>query len=263
MPRPWSILLIVFAFGVQADQRPVLSLVIDDLGYSLESGQAAIGLDGDHTYAILPGAAYSQRLAHLAHSRNKEVILHLPMQSIHSKAAHEANALNEAMDEDELTARVHSLLAQIPFIRGVNNHMGSHLTRFDFFMRPVMESIRGYNPRLYFLDSRTSPRSVAYAQAIDAGLSSTTRDIFLDNDANPEAIRLQYNIWLTRAHERGSAIAIGHPYSHTLDVLRQNLPAADRDFQFMHLSKLIREREVRRLSAKWLNPLTTLHSVLQ
>ena len=263
MPRAWSILLIVFAFGAQADQRPVLSLVIDDLGYSLESGRAAIGLDGDHTYAILPGAAYSQRLAHLAHSHNKEVILHLPMQSIHSKAAHEASALNEAMDEDELTARVHSLLAQIPFIRGVNNHMGSHLTEFEYIMRPVMESIRGYNPRLYFLDSRTSPRSVAYAQALDAGLSSTTRDIFLDNDANPEAIRLQYNIWLTRAHERGSAIAIGHPYAHTLDVLRENLPATVRDFKFVHLSKLIREREVRRQSANWLNPLTTLQSVVQ
>ena len=185
------------------------------------------------------------------------------MQSIHSKAAHEANALNEAMDEDELTARGHSLLAQIPFIRGVNNHMGSHLTEFDFFMRPVMESIRRYNPRLYFLDSRTSPRSVAYAQALDAGLSSTTRDIFLDNDANPEAIRLQYNIWLTRAHERGSAIAIGHPYPHTLDVLRENLPVADRDFKFVHLSQLILEREVRRKSAKWLNPQPSQQTVIQ
>jgi polysaccharide deacetylase 2 family uncharacterized protein YibQ len=263
MPRAWTLLLIFFALGAQADQRPVLSLVIDDLGYSLESGRAAIDLDGDHTYAILPGAAYSQRLAHLAHSRNKEVILHLPMQSIHSKAAHEANALNEAMDEDELTTRVHSLLAQVPFIRGVNNHMGSHLTEFDFFMRPVMDSIRGYNPRLYFLDSRTSPRSVAYAQALDAGLSSTTRDIFLDNDVNPEAIRLQYHIWLTRARERGSAIAIGHPYAHTIDLLRQNLPEADRKFKFLRISKLIREREARRVSANNFNPLTTLEPMIQ
>ncbi len=179
MLRAWLILLIVFAAGVKADQRPVLSLVIDDLGYSLENGKAAIDLVGDHTYAILPGAVYSQKLANLAHSQHKEVILHLPMQSIHSQAAHEANALNEAMDEDQLTASVHSLLAQIPFIRGVNNHMGSHLTEFDFFMRPVMDSIRGYNPGLYFLDSRTSPRSVAYAQALDAGLKSITRDVLL------------------------------------------------------------------------------------
>lgn len=243
MPRAWLILFLAFATGAQADQRPVLSLVIDDLGYSMKNGRAVIDLDGDHTYAILPGAVYSQKLAHHAHSQNKEVILHLPMQSIHSKAAHEANALNEAMDEDELTSNVHSLLAQIPFIRGVNNHMGSHLTEFDFFMRPVMDSIRGYNPNLYFLDSRTSPRSVAHAQALDAGLSAITRDVFLDNERNLESIRLQYRIWLTQARERGSAIAIGHPYPNTLSVLRENLGMANTDFRFLRISSLIGERK--------------------
>ena len=94
MSRSWLVLLIAFATAAEADQRPVLSLVIDDLGYSLENGRAAIDLAGDHTYAILPGAVYSKKLARLAHERNKEVILHLPMQSISSDAAHEPNALN-------------------------------------------------------------------------------------------------------------------------------------------------------------------------
>ncbi len=261
MPRAWLILFLACTTGAQADQRPVLSLVIDDLGYSMENGRAVIDLDGDHTYAILPGAVYSQKLAHHAHSLNKEVILHLPMQSIHSKAAHEANALNEAMDEDELTANVHSLLAQIPFIRGVNNHMGSHLTEFDFFMRPVMDGIRGYNPNLYFLDSRTSPRSVAHAQAVDAGLNAITRDIFLDNEPNPESIRLQYNIWLTKARERGSAIAIGHPYPNTLAVLRESLAAANINFRFLRVSSLIDERKSQKSSE--LSPLPVTAAIDQ
>jgi len=243
MLRLWPLLLTLLTSGAAADQRPVLSLVIDDLGYSLKQGMAAIDLDGDHTYAILPGTAYSRGLARHAHDKNKEVILHLPMQSISSRAAHEPSALNETMDEDQLTANVHSLLAEIPFIRGVNNHMGSHLTEFDFFMRPVMDSIRGYNPQLYFLDSRTSAHSVAHAQALDAGLSSISRDIFLDNETNPESIRLQYNIWLTQARERGSAIAIGHPYPSTLKVLRERLSAAMPDFRFLRISKLILERK--------------------
>ena len=249
MIRSWLLLLALTVTGAAADQRPVLSLVIDDLGYSLENGMAAIDLDGDHTYAILPGAAYSRRLAEHAHGKNKEVILHLPMQSISSRAAHEPNALNEAMDEDQLTANVHSLLDQIPFIRGVNNHMGSHLTEFDFFMRPVMDSIRSYNPQLYFLDSRTSPRSVAHAQALESGLNSVSRDIFLDNETNLESIRLQYNIWLTKARERGSAIAIGHPFPNTLQVLRENLSAAHFDFRFLRVSRLIDERKNRPASA--------------
>ncbi len=237
---------IALAGQAAADQRPVMSLVIDDLGYSLDNGKAAIELDGDHTYAILPGAVYSRELARHAHAHDKEVILHLPMQSISSRAAPEPNALNEAMDEDQLSESVHSLLASVPHIRGVNNHMGSHLTEFDFFMRPVMDSIRSYNPRLYFLDSRTSPRSVAHAQALDAGLPAITRDVFLDNEANLESIRLQYNIWLTKAREIGSAIAIGHPYPNTLTVLRENLGAANLDFRFLRVSRLIEERKSQR-----------------
>ena len=246
MARSWLPLLALVVTSAAAEQRPVLSLVIDDLGYSLENGMAAIELDGDHTYAILPGAAYSRRLANHAHDKNKEVILHLPMQSVKSQAAHEPSALNEAMDEDQLSANVHSLLDEIPFIRGVNNHMGSHLTEFDFFMRPVMDSIRSYNPRLYFLDSRTSPRSVAHAQALDAGLRAIRRDVFLDNETNLESIRLQYNIWLTKAREIGSAIAIGHPYPNTLAVLRENLGSTNPDFRFLSVSRLIEERRSRR-----------------
>ena len=260
MLRSWLILLLVFCGASQAEQRPVLSLVIDDLGYSLANGEAAIGLDGDHTYAILPGTAYSKHLAQYAHERDKEVILHMPMQSIRSSAAHEPGALNEAMDEDELTENVHSLLAQIPFIRGVNNHMGSHLTEFDFFMQPVMDSIRRYDPSLYFLDSRTSPRSIAFVQAQDAGLKSITRDVFLDNDTNPEAIRLQYNIWLTRARDKGSAIAIGHPYSQTLEVLRDVLPGAGESFTFMRISELIELRAQEQPDSRWGSQLSTLEA---
>ena len=262
MVRFWLIPLLALATGASADQRPVLALVIDDLGYSLENGMAAIDLDGDHTYAILPGAVYSQKLARHAHGQNKEVILHLPMQSISSRAAHEPNALNEAMDEDQLTANVHSLLAKIPFIRGVNNHMGSHLTEFDFFMRPVMDSIRGYNPNLYFLDSRTTPRSVAHAQALNAGLHSITRDIFLDHETNAASIRLQYDIWLTKARERGSAIAIGHPHPATLEILRENLTESNQKFKFMRISRLIDARS--RESAKnWRHQQISLQPVAQ
>jgi polysaccharide deacetylase 2 family uncharacterized protein YibQ len=247
--RFWLILLLAVSAASNADSRPVLALVIDDLGYSFEPGKTAIELPGDHTYAILPGAAYSKRLAQHAHRLDKEVILHLPMQSISSTAAHEPGALNEAMDEDQLTSNVHSLLAQIPFIRGVNNHMGSHLTEFDFFMRPVMDSIRSYNPSFYFLDSRTSPRSVAFTQAREAGLSSISRDVFLDNDDSLPAIRLQYHIWLERAREQGSAIAIGHPHANTLEVLQKNLGEAAVEFHFMPVSALIRDRQQQVLSA--------------
>lgn len=246
---PWFAL---WAATASSDQRPVLSLVIDDLGYSLEHGKAAIDLQGTHTYAILPAASYSMRLAEHAHQSNKEVILHLPMQSIGSGSAPEPGALNEAMDEDQLSEKVHSMLSSVPFIRGINNHMGSHLTEFDFFMRPIMDSIRNYNAGLYFLDSRTTPRSVAYTQARDAGLKSISRDVFLDNEhENPESIRLQVQIWLAMARQRGSSIAIGHPHLNTIEVLREYLPQAVEEFRFIPISEMIERRGNADFAENW------------
>jgi polysaccharide deacetylase 2 family uncharacterized protein YibQ len=144
------------------------------------------------------------------------------------------------MDEDQLTANLHSMLSAFPNIKGINNHMGSHLTAIDYFMRPIMDSIKSYNPGLYFLDSRTTALSVAHAEALNSGLDSISRDVFLDNDsANIESIRLQFHIWLQKARDRGSAIAIGHPHDSTIGFLRENLPQAMEQFNFISVSKLI------------------------
>jgi hypothetical protein len=232
--------LLGFTTAAVGGQHPVLSLVIDDIGYSLDQGQAAIKLEGDHTFAIIPGASNSQKLAAFAHRLGKEIILHLPLQSATPTAPSESNALHDSMDENQLTRNMVSMLSEFPDIRGINNHMGSHLTEIDYFMRPIMDSIRTYNPKLYFLDSRTTPRSIAYSEAISSGLRSISRDVFLDNQhTNIESIRLQYQIWLEKARERGSAVAIGHPHATTIEFLRENLPQAAQDFRFMRLSRLI------------------------
>ncbi|MCP4490793.1 MAG: divergent polysaccharide deacetylase family protein [Gammaproteobacteria bacterium] len=240
---PYVLLLLCSASANGAEQRPVLSLVIDDLGYSFQHGRRAIELKGDHTYAIIPGTSYGRKLARLADTHKKEVILHLPLQAINSSASSEPNALNETMDEDQLANNLVDMLSEISMIRGVNNHMGSHLTQIDYFMRPIMEGIRAYNQNLYFLDSRTSPNSIAYTEAINSGLSSVRRDVFLDNDhANSESIHLQYQVWLQKARIQGHAIAIGHPHPATIDYLSQTIPAASKGFRFLSVSKLINKQ---------------------
>ena len=244
MPRLiLAIILLCSAPSGGAEQRPVLSLVIDDLGYSFQHGRAAIELKGDHTYAIIPGTSYGRKLARLADIHKKEVILHLPLQAINSNASSEPNALNESMNEDQISNNLESMLSEISMIKGVNNHMGSHLTQIDYFMRPIMDGIKAYNPNLYFLDSRTSPNSIAYTEALNSGLPSIRRDVFLDNDhSNPESIHLQYQIWLQKAREQGHAIAIGHPHPTTIQYLTKHIPKSASKFRFLSVSKLINKK---------------------
>jgi polysaccharide deacetylase 2 family uncharacterized protein YibQ len=237
---PFFVIFLLAPLVGAADQKPVLSLVIDDLGYSYKQGKAALNLGSDHTYAIIPGTVYGKRLASLAYKNNREIILHLPLQASSKLAAAESNTLTESMNENQITLNTVAMLSEFPNIKGINNHMGSHLTAIGYFMRPIMESIKAYRSHLYFLDSLTTSGSVAHIEAINSGLDSVKRDVFLDNEhKNPESIKLQFDLWLNKARNTGSAVAIGHPHPETITFLTENLPLFEKSFRFMRLSELI------------------------
>jgi polysaccharide deacetylase 2 family uncharacterized protein YibQ len=227
---PFFVILLLAPLVGAADQRPILSLVIDDLGYSFKQGKVALNLGSDHTYAIIPGTVYGKRLASLAYKNSREIILHLPLQASSQLAAAESNTLTESMNENQITLNTVAMLSEFPNIKGINNH----------FMRPIMESIKAYRSHLYFLDSVTTSRSVAQIEAINSGLDSVKRDVFLDNEhTNPESIKLQFDLWLNKARNTGSAVAIGHPHPETIALLTKNLSLFEKDFRFMRISQLI------------------------
>ncbi len=238
-----TFILLFFVHNAQAD-RPALSLVVDDLGYSFEQAKEVLNLPGNHTYAIIPDTTYGRRIAQYAYQNGREIILHMPMQSA-TDLVIEASALHDAMDEEEITQRVRSMIDTLPNISGINNHMGSRLTELGYVMRPVMETIKQANNGLYFLDSRTTPLSTAYEQARFAGLASIKRDIFLDYDQdNREAMEFQWQRWLKKSRVRGHAVAIAHPYRNTIEFLREKLESVEPEYHFVTLSEVLQQRPI-------------------
>lgn len=230
--------LMLFSTPINAD-KPVLSLVIDDLGYSFAQAKQVLELPGEHTFAIIPTTTYSQKIARYAHQKGHEIILHMPMQSS-ADLIMEASALHDDMTEQEITEGVANMISEIPHIKGINNHMGSKLTEMGYIMRPVMETIRKHNKNFYFLDSRTTPLSQAYQHALRAGLPSLKRDVFLDFDGdNAETTAFQFELWLKKARTRGAAVAIAHPYKATIELLQQKLQEVGEEFKFLPISQLI------------------------
>ena len=67
-------------------ELPAISIIIDDLGYRRLEGLRAIELPGPVAYAILPHTPYARRLAGIAFQLDKEVLLHVPMESELDKA---------------------------------------------------------------------------------------------------------------------------------------------------------------------------------
>ncbi len=218
-----------------------IAIIIDDLGNHRGLGREAVALPGAVTYSILPSRPYSNDLATQANARGKEVMLHLPMQTLDGRQIGNGG-LSLGMDRTQFMRAVHESLASVPHVAGVNNHMGSLLTRHPGAMRWLMEDLTCFN-RLYFVDSRTDVRTVARRQARAAGLANAERDVFLDNLQDRDYIREQLQRLIAKARRNGSAIGIGHPYPDTLAVLAEELPKlADQDIQLVPVSRLV-ERE--------------------
>jgi len=234
-----AVSLLLLSTTAFATEKPKLALVIDDLGYSLNYGRQAFELTGNHTYAIIPNSVYATQLSTIGQKQDKELIMHLPMQSSSHKVHHEANTLNANMSETKLIEITQKFLNKMPHIAGINNHMGSLLTQYEYFMRPVMETIYQHNPNLYFLDSRTSAKSKAYLVARRSGLKASKRNVFLDHSNAPSDIKYQFNAWLKKAKQGRSAIAIAHPTKSTLAVLAPLLEAEKDNFNFVTLSQYL------------------------
>ena len=216
-------LLAGLATTAQAQSGAAIAIIIDDLGDRYEAGRRVIDLPGALTYAFLPHTPYARYLAERAHRRGKEVMLHLPMQPVNPHQRMGQGGLVLDMSERALLDTLRRDLAAVPHVRGINNHMGSLLTRHPGHMAWLMQGIRQQAPGLYFVDSVTSRGSVAKQLANEYLVPTARRDVFLDADTKPAAIHRQFDRLLRLARKTGTAIGIAHPYSSTLAVLEERM----------------------------------------
>lgn len=199
-----------------------LTIIIDDLGNSRQLGEAALDLEGPISYAVIPHTPYATHLANVAASRQKEVLLHMPMSNT-QHSYHSEGMLTPNMDRASFDDNVQRNLAAVPHVVGVNNHMGSEMTKHYPQMRWLMQHL--YSQALYFIDSRTTLDTEALQAARDSGVLADRRHVFLDNDTDEAYINQQLDYAINTALENGFAIAIGHPYPSTVRVLKKRLAA--------------------------------------
>ncbi|RMD78394.1 MAG: divergent polysaccharide deacetylase family protein [Lentisphaerae bacterium] len=227
-------------------KRVTLYLVIDDVAAPRTEVlfprflQAKLPL----TFAILPGLANSKRFASELAERGFELILHQPM-APENGFDPGPGAIKVNTSPNEISAILDANLRGLPHIVGMNNHMGSYVTRDRALMRAILEYCRQH--RLFFLDSLTSPRSVAGELQKAVGLPQLKRDIFLDHTDTREAVLDQFEKAIRLAQRKGFAVVIGHAWSeNTCELLLTLAPRLKREgIDFGLLSQLA--QQLRRL----------------
>lgn len=233
---------------VQAADDPVISIIIDDIGYHTFPDKHMVELPGAIAYAFLPHAPHTKRLAKYAHSLNKEVILHAPMQPLDATKKLGPGSLTLHMTEENFVRTLRESLAAVPHARGVSNHMGSLLTRHPGHMVWLMREMNRHGD-LFFVDSKTTSQSVAQSVADEHHVPNITRDIFLDAEPGEEFINRQFDRLLKIARLRGHALGIGHPYPETHKVLQKRLHELQHEnIRLVPLSEVLKREQRRK---KW------------
>jgi polysaccharide deacetylase 2 family uncharacterized protein YibQ len=219
-----------------AAKNAQVAIIIDDIGYR-KSDAAVLTLPGAVTFAILPHTPFGKRLARKAHSKNNDIILHIPMEAENGKKLG-PGALTVQMDEQAIRKELALAFTEIPFAIGINNHMGSKLTKL---YSPMMWTMRFLKERdLIFVDSVTTSKTKAESVAIEVGVPTTHRQIFLDNELSKTYIDQQFMQLIEHAQKYKSVVAIAHPHPETIVALNRLIPLlAELNIDLVPVSTLI------------------------
>ena len=219
--------------------NPKAAIVIDDFGYNMNNLDCLFAVKRAVTFSVLPNLPYSKKIASLASSKRYEVILHLPLESNDKAAPAETGTIKTGMDEKDVLALLEKDIASVPGLSGVSNHQGSKATEDKRLMSIILSDLKKRS--LYFFDSLVTDKSVCRMAAAQWGVPYAKRDIFLDNENNPEYIEKQMLSLRREAFKYGSVIAICHDRKNTIAVLNKMMPELAREgIRFVYLSEMVK-----------------------
>jgi len=199
-----------------APKRPIVAIVIDDLGNNPDAARRAIALPPQVALAFLPYPSATPALAQEAEQAGHDVLVHVPMEAVGAQDAGPM-VLRTDLPASENLRRLAWDLSRVPGYSGINNHEGSKFTADAPALAPLMPLLAGHHA--FFFDSRTTAETQVVAVAESHGVLSAGRDVFLDDVPSASAIATQFCLLESKAKANGVAIAIGHPNPVTLDAV--------------------------------------------
>lgn len=215
-----------------------IAIIIDDLGYQWEIFDRMMSINYPITISILPFLPYSNSIAEMARLReNMTILLHLPMEPDDANTNPGKGAIFTTMNEQQIKDKMTAVFRDLSYVDGVNNHMGSKATQNREVMRIVLGEIK--NRGMFFIDSMTSPNSVGYELSKEMGIKTAYRSVFLDNEKDIDYIQNQIKVLKELALKNGNAIAIGHPYCNTIEVLSHLNSLEDEGIRIVKLEELL------------------------
>jgi len=232
---------------MEEKERPKVAIIIDDIGNNLKIVKEIVSLKIPITISVLPHLPYSQQAAKLAHSNGLQVMLHQPLEPVNvNNYSLQKGEIISGMSAFQIKRILDNNIKSIPYIEGVNNHMGSKITKDASLMKIILTHLKKKN--LFFIDSLTTNHSVAFRIAQELKLKSGRRDVFLDKaemNNKETGYDFRYTVKMVKelleiAKKKGKAIGIGHPFYETLKGLKKSLYLIKKsDIKLVNASEIV------------------------
>ncbi|MCS7180174.1 MAG: divergent polysaccharide deacetylase family protein, partial [bacterium] len=199
-----------------------VAIIIDDIGWNISILKEIEKIDEPLTLSILPKAPYSKQILNELKGKNYELFLHLPLEPAPPSQCFDKGLIKIDMNDEEIKKTFEENVGDfLPYIKGINNHMGSLYTINEDKMKILLKEVQ--EKKLFFVDSLTSPKSCGYKIAKEFGIKTGKRDVFIDNSPDPEEINKKIDEIIKIAQEKGKVIAIGHAKTTTINILKNRI----------------------------------------
>lgn len=217
-----------------------VAIIIDDIGYDLGPVRELLKIDADITFAILPLCSHSREAAEMLHKAHRETLLHLPMEpNSYPKEKPGNGALFTDMNSEELIFQLEKDLASVPYVSGVNNHMGSKFMADEGKLVLIFNKLK--KKKMFFIDSRTTVNTQASAAAEKANIQMASRKVFIDNDRDYNEIYKKLLEVTQNSSDVSPVIIIGHPYPETIRAIKDaSRVLREKGILIVPVSKLIK-----------------------
>ncbi|PID48329.1 MAG: hypothetical protein CR967_00405 [Proteobacteria bacterium] len=200
-------------------KKPKLAIIIDDVAFGAQTRKIK-QIPYRVTPSFMPPSSIHPNTPKLAKSFSIHMV-HLPLEAFNNPNE-ELMTLKTKSSYKTIKREIVKIKSNFPKAVYYNNHTGSkftsNLTSMDRLFKVFKEE------SIKFLDSKTTPHSKAKIVAKKYEIPILNRDVFLDNSRKPKDIKRQLRQAIGIAKRRGFAIAICHPYSSTLEVLKNAKP---------------------------------------
>ncbi|WP_053362494.1 divergent polysaccharide deacetylase family protein [Bacillus sp. FJAT-27251] len=245
--RILTLILLLFSFTASSPAlaepvpKKTLAIVIDDFGNDMKGTSDMLSLPIPLTIAVMPFLPTTKQDAELAHKKGHEVIVHMPMEPKRGKKSWLGpGSITTDLSDEEIRNRIEKAIDEVPFAVGMNHHMGSKVTEDERIMRIILEVCKERN--LYYLDSKTTDKSVIPKLAKELSVPYLENELFFDHVYSEQHIYRQASKIVDQLRKHKQIIAIGHvgiTGDRVVSALKTYIPEYEKEAELVTLSELI------------------------